>query len=68
MQTGVFALTDEQNLSLWRWVVAAVYVCEMFDTNGSVELKNEQGDWRKSPFIAENMAVLSFIRGLSVLP
>jgi hypothetical protein len=44
MQTGVFALTDEQNLSLWRWVVAAVYVCEMFDTNGSVELKNEQGD------------------------
>lgn len=44
MQTEVLTLTDEQNLSLWRWVVAAVYVCEMFDTNGSVEVKNAQGE------------------------
>ncbi|WP_316391086.1 hypothetical protein [Citrobacter farmeri] len=38
------ALSDEQNLVLWRWAVAAVFVCEMFDTNGTVEVKNEQGD------------------------
>lgn len=41
---GGFILSDEQNLVLWRWVVAAVFVCEMFDTNGSVEVKNEQGE------------------------
>ncbi len=44
MHTGGLVVTDEQNLVLWRWVVAAVYVCEMFDTNGAVEVKNEQGD------------------------
>lgn len=37
-------LSNEQNLVLWRWVVAAVFVCEMFDTNGTVKVKNEQGD------------------------
>lgn len=41
---GGFILSDEQNLVLWRWVVAAVFVCEMFDSNGSVEVKNEQGE------------------------
>lgn len=50
IHSGVFVLSDEQNLMLWRWVVAAVYVCEMFDTNGTVEIKNEQGE-------SENVAV-----------
>ncbi|EDV4868605.1 hypothetical protein JQ99_004942 [Salmonella enterica subsp. enterica] len=44
MHTGCFILSDEQNLALWRWVVAAVFVCEMLDTNGTVEVKNEQGE------------------------
>lgn len=44
MHTGCFMLSDEQNLVLWRWTVAAVYVCEMLDTNGAVEVKNEQGE------------------------
>lgn len=44
MHTGCLVVTDEQNLVLWRWVVAAVYVCEMLDTHGAVEVKNEQGD------------------------
>ncbi|EAM2835750.1 hypothetical protein KVI39_005252 [Salmonella enterica] len=44
MHTGCFMLSDEQNLVLWRWTVAAVYVCEMLDTNGTVEVKNEQGE------------------------
>ncbi|ENC9770697.1 hypothetical protein MMK47_001859 [Citrobacter koseri] len=44
VHAGGFILSDEQNLVLWRWVVAAVFVCEMFDTNGSVEVKNEQGE------------------------
>lgn len=44
MHAGDFILSNEQNLMLWRWVVAAVFVCEMFDTNGTVEVKNEQGD------------------------
>lgn len=44
MHTGCLVVTDEQNLVLWRWVVAAVYVCEMFDTHGAVEVKNEQGE------------------------
>lgn len=44
MHTGCLVVTDEQNLALWRWVVAAVYVCEMFDTNGAVEVKNERGE------------------------
>lgn len=43
MHTGVFLLSNEQNLALWRWVVAAAFVCEMFDTNGTVKVKNEQG-------------------------
>ncbi|MGN5573874.1 hypothetical protein [Enterobacter sp. Lyrl_3] len=44
MHTGCLVVTDEQNLVLWRWVVAAVYICEMFDTHGAVEVKNEQGE------------------------
>lgn len=44
MHAGCLVVTDEQNLVLWRWVVAAVYVCEMFDTHGAVEVKNEQGE------------------------
>ncbi|EAA3232496.1 hypothetical protein E1K98_23185 [Salmonella enterica subsp. enterica serovar Fluntern] len=44
MHTGCFMLSDEQNLVLWRWTVAAVYVCEMLDINGAVEVKNEQGE------------------------
>ncbi|EAR3984849.1 hypothetical protein EKI41_13280 [Salmonella enterica] len=44
MHIGCFVLTGEQNLALWRWVVAAVFVCEMLDTNGTVEVKNEQGE------------------------
>lgn len=44
MHTGCLVVTDEQNLVLWRWVVAAVYVCEMFDTHGAVEVTNEQGE------------------------
>ncbi|EHP7273127.1 hypothetical protein KP074_004125 [Salmonella enterica] len=44
MHTGCFMLSDEQNLVIWRWTVAAVYVCEMLDTNGTVEVKNEQGE------------------------
>jgi len=44
MHAGCLVVTDEQNLVLWRWVVAAVYVCEMFDINGAVEVKNEQGE------------------------
>ncbi|EGY4503073.1 hypothetical protein MX201_003123 [Salmonella enterica] len=44
MHTGCFILSDEQNLALWRWVVAAVFVGEMLDTNGTVEVKNEQGE------------------------
>ncbi|WP_102602379.1 hypothetical protein [Citrobacter freundii complex sp. CFNIH2] len=44
MHAGDFILSNEQNLMLWRWVVAAVFICEMFDTNGSVEVKNEQGE------------------------
>lgn len=42
VHSGGITLSDEQNLVLWRWVVAAVFVCEMFDTNGTVEVKNEQ--------------------------
>lgn len=44
VHSGGITLSDEQNLVLWRWVVAAVYVCEMFDTNGVAEVKNEQGE------------------------
>ena len=44
VHSGGFILSNEQNLVLWRWVVAAVFVCEMFDTNGTVEVKNERGD------------------------
>lgn len=47
MHAGYLVVADEQNLVLWRWVVAAVYVCEMFDTNGAVEVKNEQGEPEK---------------------
>ncbi|WP_288887105.1 hypothetical protein [uncultured Citrobacter sp.] len=54
--TGCLVVTDEQNLVLWRWVVAAVYVCEMFDTNGAVEVKNEQGE-------PENVAIYSGDQG-----
>ncbi|MGR7527391.1 hypothetical protein [Klebsiella aerogenes] len=41
--SGCFVLSSEQNMALWRWVVAAVYVGEMFDANGAVEVKNERG-------------------------
>ncbi|MFJ5982364.1 hypothetical protein ACIQCX_15750 [Enterobacter cancerogenus] len=44
MHAGCLVVTDQQNLVLWRWVVAAVYVCEMFDTNGAVDVKNEKGE------------------------
>lgn len=44
MHTGEFIISNEQNLVLWRWVVAAVFVCEMFDTNGTIDVKNEQGE------------------------
>ncbi|MGX5087180.1 hypothetical protein [Enterobacter sp. UPMP2052] len=47
MHAGCLVVTDQQNLVLWRWVVAAAYVCEMFDTNGAVEVKNEQGEPEK---------------------
>lgn len=43
MHKGCFVVTSEQNMALWRWVVSAVYVGEMFDTNGVVEVNNEQG-------------------------
>lgn len=42
MHAGDFILSNEQNMVLWRWVVSAVFVCEMFDTNGTVEVKNER--------------------------
>lgn len=44
MHTGEFIISNEKNLVLWRWVVAAVFVCEMFDTNGTIDVKNEQGE------------------------
>lgn len=44
MHTGEFIISNEQNLVLWRWVVAAVFVCQMFDTNGTIDVKNEQGE------------------------
>ncbi|EFP3678718.1 hypothetical protein HPX80_002165 [Salmonella enterica] len=42
--TECFTLTPEQHLSVWRWMVAAVFIGEMEDTNGRVEVKNEQGE------------------------
>ena len=44
MHAGDFILSNEQNMGLWRWLVSAVFVCEMFDTNGTVEVENERGD------------------------
>lgn len=50
MHAGFFELTDDQNLVLWRWVVATVYVCEMFDTHGSAEVKNKKGEPEEATF------------------
>ncbi|EAO9706600.1 TPA: hypothetical protein G8L55_002206 [Salmonella enterica] len=42
--TECFTLMPEQHLSVWRWVVAAVFIGEMREENGLVEVQNERGE------------------------
>lgn len=39
-----FELSAEQNLIIWRWVVAAVFINEMEDLHGLVEVPDEHGE------------------------
>lgn len=39
-----FELSSEQSLILWRWVVAAVFIGEMEDLHGLVEVPDEHGE------------------------
>jgi hypothetical protein len=39
-----FVLSAEQNLIIWRWVVAAVFIDEMEDLHGLVEVPDEHGE------------------------
>ncbi len=40
---GYFKPTDEQKAFLWRWIVAALFIIEQRQTNGTVDVENEDG-------------------------
>ena len=40
---GYFTPTDEQKAVLWRWIVSAVFIIEQRQTNGTVDVENEDG-------------------------
>lgn len=41
--TGHFMPTDEQRAVLWRWGVAALFIIDQRQANGTVDAKNEDG-------------------------
>lgn len=41
--SGYFRAKDEQKASLWRWIVAALFIIEQRQNNGTVDVKNEGG-------------------------
>lgn len=40
---GYTRLTDEQMVTLWRWIVACLFILEQQEKNGVVEIPNDEG-------------------------
>jgi hypothetical protein len=38
-----FTPSDLQRAVIWRWIVACLFITELWDENGAVEVKNEDG-------------------------
>ncbi|HAT1528837.1 TPA: hypothetical protein I8W52_004081 [Morganella morganii] len=59
LQEKYYSPTDEQRVTMWRWIVAACFISEMQQENGTVEVKNRLGGTDTAAVYANETSAMS---------
>jgi len=61
--SGKLSLSDEKRVILWRWAVVAIFVCDLIEVNGMVDVPNHEGGFDRAAIYAGKSGSMSVYPG-----
>lgn len=61
--SGMLTLSMEKRVTLWRWAVVAIFICDLLDANGTVDVPNGEGGFDRAAIYAGKHGAMSIYPG-----
>lgn len=62
-ESGLLSLSMEKKVTLWRWAVVAIFICDLLDANGTVDVPNSEGSFDRATIYAGKHGAMSVYPG-----